>query len=62
MLDFEEFSKFYSLLGERPELSSIFDMYDTGHDGFLQISELTNFLRDDQKVGEDFIDIEVGFS
>lgn len=59
MLDFEEFSKFYSLLGERPELSSIFDIYDTGHDGFLQKSELANFLKTDQQVTEDLIEIEV---
>lgn len=61
VLDFEEFRKFYSLLGERPELSSIFEIYDTSHDGFLQKSELMKFLRVDQKVAEDVIEIEVGF-
>ena len=59
VLDFEEFSKFYSLLSERPEMSSIFDAYDANHNDFLQLSELVEFLRQEQKVSEDVLVSEV---
>ena len=60
VLDFEEFLGFYELLVQRPEISSIYQQYATGPDGFMNADGLRNFLVAEQSEKDPNVNEEIG--